>query len=218
LMCMAYWCGVCSGQAPSSSAVVQFEVVDQFGKVLPYKVHIFQINAQAGNLANEFKLLRHESIPYGRYAYALVRSDYSGLVGRVNGTLQVEARFHAVRLAADGGQTSEGIHDGTGPAFRLTGQITPVPSQGDGSLFRVLLQPVFLRTRAALETTIDGRGTFVFSGTLSGVYTMTVIRGDQILDSRLVRIPLNADRVATVMRIDIRLPESPPRVESVRQE
>jgi len=73
---------------PPQDGTVTFQVLDPFGRTLPYRCTVFESRDKV-NLANQFSGLSADSIPFGHYQYRLTRRDYDGEIGRLSGDIWV---------------------------------------------------------------------------------------------------------------------------------
>ena len=158
-----------------------FQVVDQFGKAVPYKVQSCA-DSKGHDFTNRFSGLEAARLPFGRYTYTLSRRDVVSPYGRISGKTDVYRPENWVTLLAD-----PTLEIGPGGAiavdreiprdFVVRGRIAPIP-EGIESLW-VRLQAA--HGAAFAEAKVDPSGEFRIYEPLFGSYVLNVLRDGEFL-------------------------------------
>jgi hypothetical protein len=170
--------------AGAQGANIVFHTVDVFGNSLPYKVDQFVSTTVKGDRSSMFTGLRATGLPFGKYSYRLVRTDFpshAALVGEV--TVDHEDTFCTV------------VYDGN--LFVAEGQaVEPLMTRPRPTVFRGAIRggpvsdrPISIRLQPAYESTgleasVDDSGNFRAVGEFRGIYILSIFGEKGLLSMR----------------------------------
>jgi hypothetical protein len=171
---------VISAAAESVGRMV-FQVVDQFGKKVPYRVESCT-DSGGRDFASSFSGLEASRIPFGTYTYTLGRLDFKSDYAKIRGKVVVFHPERSLTLVADPTLIvgSEGVFasDRAVPAdFVIRGRVVPMPNGRD---------PAWVRLQGAYEAVfaeakVDHSGEFRVYEPLRGSFILCVVQNGEFL-------------------------------------
>ena len=158
-----------------------FQVVDQLGKAVPYKMQSCA-DSKGRDFTNRFSGLDAAQLPFGRYTYTLSRRDVVSTYGRISGKTDVFRPENWVTLVADptleiGPGGAVAVDRDVPRDFVIRGRIAPIP-EGMESVW-VRLQATYGADFA--EVKVDSSGEFRIYRPLFGSYVLNVLRDGEFL-------------------------------------
>jgi hypothetical protein len=178
---VGYGQGACWAASDAAGVVVQFRIIDVFGRSLPYRVASF-IDVKTGrDMTAKFDGLKLTGVSPGRYRYRFVRTDQTR-IGSVDGEISVD-RYDLVKVLI--GSSIEAFAGGR-PAsadfrvpqgFAIRGEIH-LPSGVPDEAW-VHLSALYQDNR--LDLPINADGSFSIPQPLDGAFTLTVLDRSAVL-------------------------------------
>ena len=158
-----------------------FQVVDQFGKAVPYKVQSCA-DSTGRDVTNRFSGLEAARLPFGRYTYTLSRRDVASPYGRISGKTDVFRLENWLTLVADptleiGPGSAVAVDREVPPDFVIRGRIAPIAAG---------IEPVWVRLQATYgtayaEAKVDPTGEFRIYQPLIGNFVLSVLKNGEFL-------------------------------------
>ena len=174
-------------EGPPKGATVKINVVDMFGRPLPYRVASFVNLSNNKDLSHSFSSLTGKTIPAGTYRYRLERTDFaegsSWLAGdiEVTSTNVTKTMVGESALASVGGRPAA-ITVSAPKEFHIAGKIANIPPGATSVWLR--LQSVYQDHH--VDVTVNDSGVFSIDEPLYGTYTVLVIDRGVVLALQLV--------------------------------
>jgi hypothetical protein len=172
--------GIAQGQtSPASSSTVTFNAIDDYGLTVECKVSFF--NEAGKDLIAQFHGLRGTQIPYGTYTYGLKCLGGATNPVLTQGIASVSTAEVLVVVPVRRSPIAGVAVDGAAPRrFVMRGRIEPMPTSSMERHMWIRLSPVY--QKGSLDISVDPTGEFRIYTPLIGLYLLTVICDDGILD------------------------------------
>jgi hypothetical protein len=170
-----------------NEATVKINVVDLFGRPLPYRVASFIRRSDNKDLSRSFSALTGKAIPAGAYRYRLERTDFLKGSSWLAGDIEVASTDITKTILGEGTLASvEGrpatITVSAPKKFHIGGKITNIPPEATSVWLR--LQSVYQDHH--VDVAVDNSGEFSIGEPLYGTYTALVIDRGVVLALQLV--------------------------------
>jgi hypothetical protein len=164
-----------------------FEVVDIFGKRIPFR--LLSLRSLSGDeFADRFLGLTGLDIPYGHYSYVLVRAGTAEPSGQTKGEVYLSVPERIIRVKADrgpNGDPSVSVERTWPKNFVRRGRI---PSMIDAALGgRIRFQSLY--DGESYEYEVDKEGTFFLRDILAGDFAVYVFQQEQLVCMQPIRFP-----------------------------
>src|SRR4051812_23157917 len=89
---------VVSANSWAADCSVRFNVVDEFGKALPYRVDSFRLDSDHSQHSRAFRSLAAHKLPCGTYSYEFSRLDLPAREGWIAGSVNLAEHTSRITL------------------------------------------------------------------------------------------------------------------------
>jgi hypothetical protein len=193
--------------------MVTINVVDPFGRELPYRVASFVDRHSGADVSSRFAGLEGSNIPMGVYLYRLERSGIPAGAGSLSGEITV-FRPNVRKTVVGRGQYV--LVEGQPASIDIE---RPKDFLIEGIVRRVLrgAKPTWIRFQSvyqnySIEVSVDEFGHFRIYEPLDGTYLAIIISGDSLLGTQ----PVSFEQGVSSAKFEIALSDHPPATISVR--
>ena len=175
------------GKPANVGATVRIHVVDEYGLTVKCRVeHSVDHHFKRGEMVPRFHGLQGTQIPYGIYAFELIRPGPGVSEDLIKGAVTVSSPEVPVTVPVRRVFTPGASADIAIPAgFVIRGRLQPAPkSPVEGEALWIRLSPVYEKNH--LDVSVDPSGEFRIYEPLVGRYILSVIRGEEVLQIQQV--------------------------------
>jgi hypothetical protein len=176
---------VATDQAPRQGRVT-FDVVDHFGKAIPFKLLSFRSRGGI-EFKDRFQGLSGSNLPYGSYSYSLDESDIEP-TGMIRGDVRVSVPEKILRVVAVAGPIANPASsvEVTWPQnYRRPGRVEAMPVPGTNG--RIRFQSLY--RDESYEYQVSNKGEFSIWDILFGDFAVFIFQDNRLVCLKAVSFP-----------------------------